>query len=609
MKTLLFLCCAAALHAADRWYEIQIAGQPSGYQHSTAEVLDGGQIQSTDEMVIVINRLGSKVEIKTKEESVENAAGELLSVREETSQSAQTVITDAQLKGDRILLHSTVGSSSYNRSMTLKAPVCGPAAFARLIERLKGAGDEVSCRLYTPSIGAPYKSTRTLMGVETSDGQRVLRVKTELDGVPGALTELLDPEGFPFQSEREMPFGMMVVKSVDRETALRAAVGAELPAESFDRTLARSNVRFANARAVERVRLKLTHKKPELGWPAFTSPMQTVLEKTPSTMVLEIKSPSRQASNEKIDEATFLRPNQILQSDDPEVARLAREIAGDERDRFKVARKLQDWVAANMTFDLGVALAPASEVVRNRHGTCMAYSVLLASMARALGIPSRLAGGYIYVYGIWGGHAWVELLIDNQWLPIDAAGYRPGLADAARIQFGSYTAENNLAAFVVSGSQMYANVEIEVLDYSVGGKTIRVPEPAERYTVSGNEYRSDGLGVSIRKPEGLSFAKLDAVYPDPTILEMQRGKEKVTIAMTEAVANADSAIRKLAARAGSEAVPAKIDSREAVIISSPGRVSLVSSEGQSLWIIKAESPDAAGLLDQVLRGWKWRSPQ
>jgi len=241
MKTLLLLCCAVALHAADRWYEIRIAGRPSGYQHSTAEVLDGGQIRSIDDTVIVINRLGSKVEIKMKSESVENAAGELLSVREETSQSAQTVITDAQLKGDRILLHSTVGSSSYNRSMTLKAPVCGPAAFARLIERLKGAGDEVSCRLYTPSIGAPYKSTRTLMGVETADGQRVLRVKTELDGVPGALTELLDPEGFPFQSQREMPFGMMVVKSVDRETALRAAVGAELPAESFDRTLARSS--------------------------------------------------------------------------------------------------------------------------------------------------------------------------------------------------------------------------------------------------------------------------------------------------------------------------------------------------------------------------------
>jgi len=283
----------------------------------------------------------------------------------------------------------------------------------------------------------------------------------------------LDQEGLPLESEREMPFGKMVVRTADRETALRAAAGAELPAESFDRTMARSNVRFADARAVERIKLKLTHKKPELGWPDFASPMQTVVEKTPSTLVLEVRRVERGSGQKQIDEAPFLRPNQILQSDDPEVVRLAQSIAGGESDRFKASRKLQDWVAANMKFDLGVALTPASEVVRNRRGTCMAYSVLLASMARALGIPSRLAGGFIYVYGIWGGHAWVEVLVDNQWLPLDAAGYRPGLADAARIQFGSYTAENNLAAFIVAGSQMYGNVEVEVLEYSVGGKRSR----------------------------------------------------------------------------------------------------------------------------------------
>jgi hypothetical protein len=235
MKALFLLCFATAIHAADRWYEIRIADQPAGYQHSTTEVLGEGSIRSIDDTVIVINRLGSKVEIRIKGESLENADGDLVRVREETRQSQQAIVTEAELKGDRILLRSSAGSNSYDRSMPLRAPVCGPDAFARLSkERLKKVGDQISCRLYSPSVGSPFKSTRTLLGVETSGGQRVLRVKTELDGVPGVLTELLDAEGLTFESEREMPFGKMVVRAGDRKTA---------PARRYGRRIARGVLR------------------------------------------------------------------------------------------------------------------------------------------------------------------------------------------------------------------------------------------------------------------------------------------------------------------------------------------------------------------------------
>jgi hypothetical protein len=606
MKPLFLLCLAATLNAADHWYEIRIAGQPSGYQHSTTEVVDGGNIRTTDEMTIVINRLGNKVEMKTKSRSIETASGQLLTVREDTTQSQQSVVTEAELKSDRILLRSTAGSNSYDRSLILKAPVCGPAWFARLsAERLHKPGDTVSCRLYSPSLGVPYKSTRSLV----AHGPSELNVRTAIEGIPGEVEELLDSDGFSFQSEREMPFGKMVVQATDRDTALRAAAGGELPAESFDRTMARSNVRFADARAIERLRLKITLRKPDLGWPSFASPMQTVLSRTNSTVILEVARPERKASPLRIDEKPFLRPNQILQSDDPEVVRLAHEIAGSEPDRLKIARKLQDWVAANMQFDLGVALTPASEVARNHRGTCAAYSVLLASMARALGIPSRIAGGFIYVYGIWGGHAWVEVLIDNQWVPLDAAGYRPGLADAARIQFDSYTAVDNLAAFSVAGLQMFGNVDIQVLEYSMAGKTTPVEESEPAYSVSGDIYRNPGLGVSVRKPDGFSFTKLDAVYPDNTIFQLQGGSQKVAVALIEAVANPEQVVSKLSAQVGSQTRPESFAGHEGLIVSSPEKSIFVSRQGQSLWVITAEGPDSAALLSEIAGGWTWLLPQ
>ncbi len=170
-----------------------------------------------------------------------------------------------------------------------------------------------------------------MLGTNLVEGQPRLRIKTTIDSVAGDVVEEYDSDGVLWENERDMPFGKMVIRIAGRETALAATAGADLPAESFDRTMARSNVRFADARSIERIQLKITHKKPEMGWPAFRSPTQTILEKTSSTVTLEVVSPARKASTEKIDEARFLRPNQILQSDDVEVARLAHQIAADEK--------------------------------------------------------------------------------------------------------------------------------------------------------------------------------------------------------------------------------------------------------------------------------------
>ncbi len=230
-------------------------------------------------------------------------------------------------------------------------------------------------------------------------------------------------------------------------------------------------------------------------------------------------------------------------------------------------------------------------------------------MARAVGIPSRLAMGFIYVGGIWGGHAWVEVLVDNQWLPLDAAGYRPGLADAARIQFDSYTGEDNLAGFAVAGLRMFGNIDITVLEYSSGGKSIHVPAGAPAYSVSGSEYRNLGLGMSIRKPEDFNFAQLDAVYPDGTILQLEHGSAKVTVALSEVIVDGDSAARKFIDGVSPGAVgrPMKLDGRDAVVVSSPDKAMLLSREGQSLWVLTAKAPDAAGLLNRIAGGWKWLS--
>lgn len=72
---------------------------------------------------------------------------------------------------------------------------------------------------------------------------------------------------------------------------------------------------------------------------------------------------------------------------------MAAEIAQEHTDPWSAALALQKWSSENMRFDPGIAVAPASEVVRDRLGTCMGYSILLASLARAAHVPARLKLG------------------------------------------------------------------------------------------------------------------------------------------------------------------------------------------------------------------------
>ena len=116
-----------------------------------------------------------------------------------------------------------------------------------------------------------------------------------------------------------------------------------------------------------------------------------------------------------------------IESDAPEIraeAELAvRNVQGD---RARV-EQLTRYVNALLDKKPTVSLPSALEVLRTKVGDCNEHTALYVAMARALGIPSRIAVGLVYVRGITGAfyyHAWPEVYLDEDdgrglWLPVD----------------------------------------------------------------------------------------------------------------------------------------------------------------------------------------------
>jgi hypothetical protein len=124
------------------------------------------------------------------------------------------------------------------------------------------------------------------------------------------------------------------------------------------------------------------------------------------------------------DLARYLAPETFIESDAPEIITEAEiATAGASGDRVR-AERLTRHVSALLEKKPTVSLPSAREVLRTKVGDCNEHTALYVAMARASGIPSRVAVGLVYMRGAFYYHAWPEVYIRDGtagglWLPVD----------------------------------------------------------------------------------------------------------------------------------------------------------------------------------------------
>jgi transglutaminase-like putative cysteine protease len=88
---------------------------------------------------------------------------------------------------------------------------------------------------------------------------------------------------------------------------------------------------------------------------------------------------------------------------------------------------MSDWIAREMAYVPGSSntATTAADVFVSRQGVCRDYAHLLASFARAAGIPARLVSAYAWKLEPPDFHALVEVWLDGAWRGVDATGLAP----------------------------------------------------------------------------------------------------------------------------------------------------------------------------------------
>jgi transglutaminase-like putative cysteine protease len=129
------------------------------------------------------------------------------------------------------------------------------------------------------------------------------------------------------------------------------------------------------------------------------------------------------------------------------------------------ALAMAEWIRREVDYVLGSsdATTTAVDAFVSRQGVCRDYAHLMASFARAAGIPARLVSAYAWGLKPPDFHAVVEVWLDGAWHLVDATGLAP-IEGLARICVGRDATDIAFMTIFGFGTMKAQSVQVTRLD-------------------------------------------------------------------------------------------------------------------------------------------------
>jgi hypothetical protein len=481
-------------HAREWWEAVFANGSKIGWMRTTmSDAAENGQrgIQIDIQNQLEVDREGQRTAISIATKSFETPAGEPISFHTEMFSGNSRTLMDGQVEDGKLNIKTvtqgkttteqlpwspgTLGYSATEQSLA-SSPIL-PGQRRSLKALMPATNQVVTIELvanqYEPT--ALLDHTEDLLRIDSiitlpmrspDDKPPILRSQlwTNREGqvMKTALAALRQET---FRTSRELALDKSGPRTVDLVLDNTVHVSRPLP-DPHATSSVRYRVQLANddpARVFYSGRLQEVtpldeHTAEIVVRRHFRE--QTEAEMTPNSTV-DISKSRRPPSEE--DRAA----NNLIQSDDPKVLEMAKSAAGEEQDAWKVALVLEAYVKKTIKLkNFSQAFATAAEVAREPEGDCTEHAVLLAALARARGIPARVAIGLVYQTSSQGFvyHMWNELWIGNQWVPMDATLGRGGIGAAHLKLTDSNLAGAQAYSSFLPVAQVIGQLKVEILD-------------------------------------------------------------------------------------------------------------------------------------------------
>lgn len=427
------------------WESIFLRGAKVGYTHSTVKQLgqgDDATRQFEQEMVTELRRAGDTVDLEIKLASDETLDGELISFNGSVLLGPTPQRFVGTVVGDELRLETTTAG----RTATSSIPWDGTAGgFMAVEDSLRSAplkpGEKRQLKVLAPpplvQIADIELEAVDFEETELPGGTfNLLRVNQSIDfGAAQPIRSLMwtDEAGVVLKTEIKS-MGEVHFRTTP-ELARAANQVADVDLLSDQAISLEEPIPNAHRTKKARYRVTLAGDNPSDAFHSGTGQSLESIDDRTAVLAVEAIDP-KSISPKGAEEETVaddLQPNQLIQSDDPRVIALADSVEVEGDDPVQLALALERMVHDSISQrNFTQAFASAAAVAENLEGDCTEHAVLLAAVARARGIPARVAVGLVYVGSLqgFGYHMWTEVFVNGHWLPLDATLGQGGIGAA-----------------------------------------------------------------------------------------------------------------------------------------------------------------------------------
>jgi transglutaminase-like putative cysteine protease len=454
------LAVATVSHAQESWDAVYLGGSKIGFVHTTLEQLkEKGKdfIRVRIDMELSLKR-GNDISLaKLSYGTIETPAGQVLKLDTLT----MTGDGGSELRGHGNVIRGKMNFvlEGAGQQQQLQIPwspeVRGPYAAEQSMARqpLK-ENEQRSLKMFMPELNKICDIKLQSKGIESvilgDNAQRpLLRVEqtTQVDGKPRPefdATMWVDTQGQIMKSHQDLLDGYVMFRTT--EAGARAPTGP-IKFDLIKSTVIKVAPKIPTPERTRSVKYRLTLKDGELGPVIPTDPRQN-LQPIPGQQnsgVLEVKSVGvlDGAPGPVEIDPQYLNPNALVTSQDGRVRSLALRATRGVVDPWQKVERINRFVYESIKDkNFGIAFAAASEVARNLSGDCTEHSVLAAAMYRAVGIPSRVVIGLVYVERLdgFGYHMWNEVYVNQRWIALDPT-WDQSTVDAVHIKLSDSSLE------------------------------------------------------------------------------------------------------------------------------------------------------------------------
>jgi hypothetical protein len=271
----------------------------------------------------------------------------------------------------------------------------------------------------------------------------------------------------------ESPLGLISIKeSADQARAMAVSKQGQTDLLQDAAVVPVMKGRIDDPRDVRRLRLRL--EGADLSHPDLQGAGQTV-----AGNVIEIRDPrGLTADPADLDIQRYLAPEAFIESDAAEIVAETELAVGGLTGTRARAEQLTRYVNGLLEKKPTVSLPSAREVLRTKVGDCNEHTALYVAMARAAGIPARVAVGLVYVRGAFYYHAWPEVYLNEGagrglWLPVDPT-FNQFPADATHLRLARGGLERQAAILPLIGRLTMTVLD---LDLAPGSTPILIGAP------------------------------------------------------------------------------------------------------------------------------------